>query len=252
MKTQQMPAGPVPTERADLNGKFVFLSASLPDAPAPGTDPSGTSNAEVTRAVVSVARGILESNGGIVFGGHPTITPLLLSVAHEVFGGAGGIGGGSVPWEPAQGPRLIAYQSRLFDLIRPREVAELTAVQAGLAQIVETEVADGEVPPRTPQEIRPQATKGSLAIMRSRMISEFHPVAAIYIGGKQGIVDEHRAASEVIPWHYPIAAPGGATAAVLAKESHRLTESLRKDLESSRNYPLLAAAIVEDILHRTR
>jgi hypothetical protein len=63
-----------------LKGLPVMLSASLPD------DLVGTSRAQdLYDLLVVLAGGILSSGGRLVFGGHPSVTPLL----HRVAKGAG-------------------------------------------------------------------------------------------------------------------------------------------------------------------
>jgi hypothetical protein len=64
------------TTTTGLKGLPVMLSASLPD------DLVGTSRAQdLYDLLVVLAGGILSSGGRLVFGGHPSVTPLIHSVA---------------------------------------------------------------------------------------------------------------------------------------------------------------------------
>ena len=68
---------------ADLHGETVFLSASFPSGKRGERfmpyDPSG-----IADAVSAFSRAILGSNGTLAFGGHPTITPLVLMISREL------------------------------------------------------------------------------------------------------------------------------------------------------------------------
>ena len=67
---------------ADLHQATVFLSASFPSGERGEKfkpyDPSG-----IADAVSALARSVFASNGRLLFGGHPTITPLILMIASE-------------------------------------------------------------------------------------------------------------------------------------------------------------------------
>ena len=68
---------------ANLRRATVFLSASFPSGERGEAfkpyDASG-----IADAVSALVRAVLGSNGQILFGGHPTITPLVLMIAREL------------------------------------------------------------------------------------------------------------------------------------------------------------------------
>lgn len=68
---------------ANLDQAAIFLSASFPSGERGKRfmpyDASGIAN-----AVSAFARAILCSKGRLLFGGHPTITPLVLMIAREL------------------------------------------------------------------------------------------------------------------------------------------------------------------------
>src|SRR5688500_9923739 len=67
----------------DLHQRFVFLSASLPTRDR-RAESGPYSPSEISDAVTALTRLILEGNGRLVCGGHPTINPLLLWTAREL------------------------------------------------------------------------------------------------------------------------------------------------------------------------
>src|SRR5687767_4551221 len=64
---------------ADTRSLSVFLSASVPD------ELSGTSRAQdFFDFLVVVAGGVLSAGGRLIFGGHPSVTPLLHRVVEAM------------------------------------------------------------------------------------------------------------------------------------------------------------------------
>ena len=95
----------------NLDGKYVFLSAGFP---SPERNPEFYKTAdpfEITQAVLSLVRAIFASKGRLIFGGHPTISPLVLMVAEEY-----------LPtslverkiWNEKNGYQVTIYQSEAF------------------------------------------------------------------------------------------------------------------------------------------
>ncbi len=199
--------------KPDLGQRTVFLSASFPTGERgeafPASDP-----AAVADAVTATIRTIFDANGRLVFGGHPTITPLVLHVA-----GDRGYRGG-----------VDVYQSRWFRGEVPQETLRLE--QLGFGRIHWIPAA------ATLQE--------SLRAMRTQMLRESKPVGAIFIGGMEGIRDEWEMFATLAPGRPRIAlgAPGGASADLIAEAS--LPEKLRRELRSP-HYPALARRILEHL-----
>ena len=234
----------------NLRGRFVFLSASFPSFKRDGQFSGTADTAEISNAVVSLAKAVFQADGGLVFGGHPTITPLLLSVARDLFLGQPSPLESRPRWTPDQGPRLLAYQSHVYDRIRPPDIGELVGLREGLGRIVETKIQNNERQPTTQAEVNPRDQKFSLEHMRLRMLMdpESRPVAAVFVGGMEGIHDEFQLAQSPALRRYVIAAPGGAAARLAPVGPPDAPASLLHDLGTSRLYPHLAAQIVDDVV----
>src|SRR5437667_261524 len=126
--------GPHFPEQGLLAGKAVFLSASVPSPNrAERYRRVPNSALEIEEAVISLARAVFAEGGQLVFGGHPTISPLVALVAGEYV----------VP-EPgerlserlAEVPRstgerrtpIVIYQSRAFETLLPAETVQMKSL----------------------------------------------------------------------------------------------------------------------------
>ena len=201
----------------DLKRATVFLSASFPSGERGKSfepyDPSA-----IADAVSAFTRAILEANGRLSFGGHPTITPLVFMIAREL------------------GVRksVFVYQSEWFrDQLVP-EIAEIG--KENLGTIVWTPVAE--------------TLAESLLIMRHEMLTASRGyVAALFIGGMEGIRDEYDLVQETLPWLdcIPVTGPGGAAARLPV---HDCVELGFAPLHESRAYPFVAVRFVEILADR--
>lgn len=211
-----MTAAP-PTQQ--LEGQAIFLSASIPD---PSRWKGFFDPLEITDAVASVGRTILSAGAVLVTAAHPTIAPLLLYVAAEL--------------PRSTEPRVIVYQSAVFDAILPEATLRFEA--EGIGTIIRTPAAEGET-------ADPSIAPESLAIMRRQMLVETQPAAAIFVGGMAGIPAEHALFNEIRPANptYAIGFPGG-EARALAESSQ---SPLRNLLVQGTVYPAIARAIIDDI-----
>lgn len=169
---------------------------------------------EVVQAVHAVATTWLRLGGSIVFGGHPTFTPLLAEAARLV-----------APGQEAE--RVTVYQSRWF--ASPDVIQELEA----RLSVVATDAADNR--------------SDSLTIMRTAMCG-LAADAVIAIGGRTaeggahepGIDQELALARAAGSPAYLLGAPGGRTAE-LAAEARRAPQpwdSLANGLTPERNEEL--------------
>lgn len=202
-----------------LAGTAVFLSASIPDP----TRWTGDFDAlEIIDAVVAVGRSMLSAGARLVTAAHPTIAPLLLYVAAEL------------PHAPE--PRVVVYQSGVFDSVMPEATRRFEA--DGVGTLIRTEPVDGEPPD-------PRYAIQSLELMRRQMLTETQPHAAIFVGGMMGISLEHQLFTELRPGTptYPLGQPGGA-ARELAEAN---TSQMHDLLVHGRIYPAIGRAIVDDI-----
>ena len=152
--------------RPDLRRRAVSWAQAFPTGERgeafPASDPTS-----VADAVTAIVRTIFGANGRLVFGGHPTITPLVLHVAGD------------------RGYRdgVDVYQSQWFQRAIPQETLRLERL--GFGRIHWTTAAP------TLQE--------SLRSMRAKMSNESETVGAIFVGGMEGIRDEWELFATLVP-----------------------------------------------------
>lgn len=182
-----------------LRGKWVFISASFPAQDRAREYFESANPFRIIDATIAVARAIFGASGGVLFGGHPTISPLILSVSREFL----------TDFEEKQRPYVLIYQSRFFQEEIPHETKELT--QEGIGRIVWVEATPGN-------------RDKSLWLMREAMLNR-GPVAGIFIGGMEGVYREGDPESEFYMFRnickgcpaYPIGTTGGASETLLQK-----------------------------------
>lgn len=158
--------------------KNIFLSASIP---LPERDKEYIESADIIAirdAVVALATVVLPHHR-IVWGGHPSITPLIYYVMSKL--------------NLNIQNHVTIYQSKLFEKFFPEDNNKFENIE--LTEIVEND------------------RDKSLAHMRERMLSEFNFSAAVFIGGMEGIKDEYKMFVEKHPESIvlPIASTGAAT-----------------------------------------
>lgn len=212
----QLPRNPLGT---------VFVSSSIPD---PERWDGEYEALEITDAVVALARVFLTAGYRIVTAAHPTIAPLLLYVAAEF------------PRDALKG-RVIVYQSRLFEDVLPAATHRFE--ESGIAELQWTQAAEGE---------RPQAGHWdkSLLLMRRELLIETEPMAACFIGGMEGVVDEHRLFRQFRGNRptYPVGRPGGEARSLV--DDAELTSEMHELLLMEDSYPVLWRAVVKDLESR--
>lgn len=142
--------------KIDLNGKKIFVSAAIPDELQ-----KGLAGQFILTNIMIVLRCILRAGGRLVFGGHPTITPLVYRAARTV----------------EAGPDSIEiYQLRYFEKETPPELAYATS----FGRLVWM----GSSRSRANLEL-------DLAAMRKEMCLAAE--ASIFVGGRRGGVrDEYQ------------------------------------------------------------
>ncbi len=191
-----------------LAGQTLFLSASFPHGERaerfPEADP-----AAIADAVTAVVRAVLQAGGRLVFGAHPTISPLVLLVAGEY----------------GRPDVVEIFQSRQYEPIVPAETRRLA--ERGFGAIRWTD----DVGDRTE----------NLALMRRAMLDR-ELAAGVFVGGMEGVVEEFELFGERL--RFVIAAPGGA-ARELAEHA-ALPPGFAQHVDSPR-YPAVARAIVEQV-----
>lgn len=232
-------------EDTRLQGATVFLSASYPEWSPEST--RELDSRDVLDAVSSITRAILGAGGRILYGGHPTISPIILDVASEY----------AENQEPIQ-PIVIVYQSLYFDEHPGYEIPRATR-RLGKKEWAELRWSDSVN----------DSESESLRLMRQEMIHTLEPDAAIFIGGKDGIIEEWRMYKEEYPERpaIPIGSAGG-DAELILQSPDRFSESpsdrrgefdleeaapnLIQDLLESQSYPRLAIDIVDVIEEHVR
>ena len=152
----------------------IFLSASLPYRPPwdKVAEP-----VEIQEAIVSIARAVFARGGRLLFGGHPSVSPLIADIAGEYY---------QVDSRRTIRP-IVTVQSEFFKEILPQKTWDLHTM--GWSAIEWTPKAEDR--------------DKSLAVMRKAMLGMDDlgrdiaqrnrlrpPVAMIAVGGMEGIRDE--------------------------------------------------------------
>lgn len=230
----------------------MFLSASFPSKFRSPLYYDSAHPDEMTQAVVAAARAIFAERGRLTFGGHPTISPLVMMIAEEY-----------LPTDLAErrtlarrgGSQVLIYQSRAFRKGIPQSTAAMERLHLG--KILWTPVSPSELH-YTKTTSDPTRFGKSLEVMRRRMLSQPRLAGAIFIGGMEGIEREAEVFRALNPKRRPyfIGAPGGAAKELARRElvAHQRVRQGRKseiewlrELLHSRNYPALMQRIVIDI-----
>lgn len=179
----------------------VFLSASVPD---PRRDPRFHATADVIaiREAVRALAAVVLPRSELVFGGHPAITPLVRQVAEAV----GGV------------HAVHIYQSRYFEQHIPPDATALS----GLTWV--DAVGDDR--------------DASLRVMRERMLSALPLHAAVFIGGMEGVLDEHALVANIAPaaLRLPVGSTGSAAAVLLQQNQGSLPRATARVLWKERAY----------------
>jgi hypothetical protein len=151
------------------------MSASIPSEERNPIYFASADVVAIREAVQNLAVTVL-TEGTLVFGGHPAISPLILMVAQRL--------------DAVR--RVRIYQSKYFSSVVPRE-------SIAFPHIVWTSAAG---------EDREQ----SLLVMREKMIRERRFSAGVFIGGMEGVEREYEVFTKTHPNvpTYPIASTGAA------------------------------------------
>ena len=158
-----------------LAGKAVFLSASVPSKERSAVYRRVADTAvSIEEAVVAVARAVFAAGGELVFGAHPSISPLVASVLGEYFvpeAPATGENAESRPRREGEGqPCVVMYQSEVWEPLwaeASKRLSEKPQVRTRWISAVGDEVVSPD-----PSE-KPQAPR-SMKEMRIQMHPEKH------------------------------------------------------------------------------
>lgn len=168
----------------------LFLSVSVPD---PASEFHKTCDPMLIQAALRSFLFTVLGHKHVVFGGHPSISGLILAVCEDI-----GIANKSA---------VTIYQSAFFEGSFPEEYLKF-------ANFIVTP-AGGDL-------------QASLSIMRQQMIQAHPHDAAVFIGGKEGILDEYRQFKQAHPNAKVLAlkSPGGAAALIKEPEVEDYDELL--------------------------
>jgi hypothetical protein len=231
-----------------LRDQFIFLSASKPSrnldrfplAPAR----SNRTSVEIEEAVVSLARAVFAHDGRLVFGGHPSISPLVASVAAEYFP-ARHIASGQEP--------VWIYQSEAYREVIPESTQTLEKL--GYARIHWIDKEGNEK--HSDAEAGKEQCLKSMRRMREDMIDlnpgkgqppsphGRRPVAMVAIGGMEGVIREARLFLEKTPGRVYVLRTTAGAAVNLA--SHLQNNLLQEETPLSLRGWQNRVSVLEDI-----
>jgi len=193
---------------------------------------------QVRSAVVALTRSLLMRPGRIrlVFGAHPAISPIVLSVAHDV--------------QPeGTEPRILIFQSQYFERELPDSTLHLANWDAGLLVFTPVKRVKGKQ--------REAWRVPSLELMRKLMVSVPNMQGAIFIGGMEGVMAEAEVFQVRNPDKQiiPIPSTGSAAAELWKKHSHRFAAAprmaemaqLESPHEKAPSYSLLAEHVLDQL-----
>ena len=202
-----------------LAGHHVFLSASFPSGKR-GEEVRPFDASGIADAVTAIVRAVLLNRGKLLFGGHPTITPLVLMIGTEL----------------RVNRAVDIFQSEWFREQITRETWRLPESDVGTIHWTH----------------RCKSLEESLVEMRTQMLRSVLPVGAVFVGGMSGIWAEYELVGSLRPGipRIPVAGPGGA-AARLPSVCEDVPEALRGEV-GSLHYPYVASLIVEALAGHAR
>lgn len=239
-------------DAADLRKKLgggpsVFLSVSVPykrhvaaDTPLSQYYLNTAEPVHIRSAVVALTRTMLLRNVRLVFGAHPSISPMVLDTARDVALYRGVESEGRAPMQSlstaqAAGARVLIFQSAYFQRELPESTLQLASWDAGVLVL-------------TPAK---SAKDSSLTSMREMMISVPDLFAAIFIGGMEGVEEEAQLFRHYKPGKpmYAIASTGSAARKLwnTAPEMYSGTLESPHMLRENASYTVLASDILSDL-----
>jgi SLOG cluster3 family len=224
----------------------IFLSASVPYERGLSGKPGASErkslqtrnkhyldNAEPARvrsAVIALTRATLMRNARLVFGAHPSISPMVLAAARDV-----------------QAPKgsVLIFQSDYFEGSLPNSTLELASWESGLLILTRAD--------------RPQKNQSdddrranSLKRMRELMVSVPGLRACVFVGGMEGVPAEAGIVRERHPKLplYALASTGSGARDLWEEDPKRYsgnrTEAAK--LLGSASYSVVANRILDDVL----
>lgn len=176
--------------------KYIFLSASIP---IPGRDEEkylNTADVIAIRDAVIALASVALPKFHLVWGGHPSITPLIANVLTH---------------SDTSAKNVTLYQSKQYEEVFPIENREV-------GHIVYTEKGKDD--------------RESIHIMRKQMLGDYSFVAGVFIGGMNGVEEEYQMFKKYHPTALliPVASTGAAAKIIFENEKTRFDPKLETDL----------------------
>lgn len=195
----------------------VFLSTSIPQE---NRHPKYFESADIIaiRDAIKAFSLVILPHAQLVWGGHPSITPLIRQIMSFT--------------NTCEEEHMQLYQSKFFAKHFPKD-------NNRFKNLVMTAAADNR--------------KDSLRIMRENMLKSDDYVAAVFIGGMEGVRDEYKMFTELHPNlpAFPIASTGGAALKDIYEESQNdmfVHHMWNEDLLYEYNYNKLFRNLFKDII----
>jgi hypothetical protein len=182
----------------------IFLSASVPK---PGREFHDSCHPYQIHAAVRSLLVLALGRRHIVFGGHPSITPMVYAACQD--------------FDLENIVCATIYQSKYFEDKFPLENQKFSDMRL--------------IPAKN-------TAPASIAAMRERMLSEQKFTAGVFIGGMNGILDEYKLFTDRFPDAKIVAVRAGGGATATLPITHQDTEIQR--LELSREYFSLYASVL--------
>ena len=211
------------------NLRTVFLSASIP---SPERDPEYYRTADIIAirdAIRALAASVLPYVH-LIWGGHPSITPLIREVLERV----------GITREEIK-DHVTLYQSRFFEGVFPTDNEYMETIQ-----LTDIQYINGE-----------KDRNASLDEMRCQMLAASHSyVAGIFIGGMEGVEEECRLFREYHPdaLLLPIASTGAAALHLMENQINvKIPENFDcQRLRTDFDYQMLFENLFKDIIEEFR
>jgi hypothetical protein len=240
----------------------LLLSASVPsDKRDERFTKIKNAQIQIEEAVIGLSRNIFQSGGKIIFGGHPSISPLVALVATE-FSLNKEIE--NVDRSQSTSKQITIFQSKAYKAVIPEETTSL--FNLGYSDIIWTDAKNGE-------EFNPRIQKTSqctrsLKFMRIEMMKG-EIDALVCVGGMEGVEEEFKLFRELHPAKpiFVLKSTGGASkiladqnsdsnfVRILDGKDYSNLKSENKDEEHSVKfniipYSFITALIVKEIMDR--
>lgn len=190
---------------------------------------------ERVRAAVSALTRVAMQHGlRLVFGAHPTISPMVLQAAMSM---------------DALDESVLVFQSDAYRTLIPSQTLSLANWSKGRLVLTEQQPEAPRAPPHPGLKYR-HPFPSSLKFMRELMMKTPGIVGGVFIGGLSGVEDEAAllGAARKRVKRYAIASTGGAAAVLAQQAGYHGTLGDPRILSNVLSYTVVASQIVQDLL----